>query len=36
MFSVNALRGNYLVQDGNPRGPVFYDLRVGFWYAFVR
>ena len=35
-FSVNALRGNYLVQDGNPRGPVFYDLRVGFWYAFSR
>jgi Flp pilus assembly protein TadD len=35
LFSVNALRGNYLVQEGNPRGPVFYDLRVGFWYAFT-
>lgn len=34
-FSVNALRGNYLVQEGNPRGPTFYDLRVGFWYAFT-
>jgi Tfp pilus assembly protein PilF len=34
-FSVNALRGKYLIQEGNPRGPVFYDLRVGFWYAFT-
>ena len=36
VFSVNALRGDYLVRQGNPRGPVFYDLRVGFWYAFTR
>ncbi|MBS1872301.1 MAG: tetratricopeptide repeat protein [Acidobacteria bacterium] len=36
VFSVSALRGNYLVNQGNPRGPVFYDLRVGFWYAFTR
>jgi Flp pilus assembly protein TadD len=36
VFSINALRGNYLVQEGNPRGPVFYDLRIGFWYAFTR
>lgn len=35
-FSVNALRGTYLVQDGNPRGPNYYDLRAGFWYAFTR
>ncbi len=35
LFTVNALRGNYLVQTGNPRGPVFYDLRIGFWYAFT-
>lgn len=36
VFHVNGLRGNYLVNEGNPRGPVFYDLRVGFWYAFTR
>ncbi len=36
VFSVSALRGNYLVNEGNPRGPVFYDLRAGFWYAFTR
>ncbi len=36
IFQVNALRGRYLVQEGNPRGPVFYDLRAGFWYAFTR
>jgi Tfp pilus assembly protein PilF len=35
LFSVSALRGNYFVQEGNPRGPVFHDLRVGFWYAFT-
>ncbi len=35
VFSVNAVRGNYLVREGNPRGPVFYDLRAGFWYAFT-
>ena len=34
LFSVNALRGAYLVNAGNPRGPVFSDLRVGVWYAF--
>ena len=28
--------GNYLVQEGNPRGPLFYDLRAGLWYAFSR
>jgi Flp pilus assembly protein TadD len=35
VFSVNAVRGNYLILQGNPRGPVFYDLRAGFWYAFT-
>ncbi len=35
-FTVSAMRGNYLVNEGNPRGPVFYDLRAGFWYAFTR
>jgi Tfp pilus assembly protein PilF len=36
MFSVSALTGVYLVQQGNPRGPTFLDLRVGIWYAFAR
>jgi hypothetical protein len=36
LLSVNALRGAYLVNAGNPRGPVFGDLRVGVWYAFSR
>jgi hypothetical protein len=36
IFSVNALRGAYLVNQGNPRRPNFNDLRVGFWYAFSR
>jgi hypothetical protein len=36
VFSVNALRGNFLVQQGNPGKPVFYDLRIGLWYALTR
>jgi Tfp pilus assembly protein PilF len=36
LFSINALRGKYLVNTGNPRGPVFNDLRIGVWYAFTR
>ncbi len=35
-FSVNALRGAYLVNQGNPRGPNFNDVRVGIWYAFTK
>lgn len=34
--TVNLLRGAYLVNQGNPRGPNFNDLRVGVWYAFTR
>jgi len=33
-FTVSALRGVYLVNAGNPRGPTFTDLRAGVWYAF--
>lgn len=36
LFSVDALRGGYLVNEGNPRGPRFTDLRAGVWYAFSR
>ena len=35
-FSVSALRGDYLINRGNPRGPNFNDLRVGIWYAFTK
>jgi tetratricopeptide (TPR) repeat protein len=35
-FTFDALRGVYLVNEGNPRRPNFYDLRAGFWYAFTR
>ena len=33
-FTVSALRGAYLVNAGNPRGPNFNDIRAGVWYAF--
>jgi tetratricopeptide (TPR) repeat protein len=36
VFSVNALRGVYTRNEGNPRRPDYDDLRVGFWYAFTR
>jgi hypothetical protein len=35
LFSVNALRGVYLVNAGNPQRPNFNDLRVGIWYALT-
>ena len=34
LISLDALRGAYLVNAGNPRGPVYSDFRVGVWYAF--
>jgi Flp pilus assembly protein TadD len=36
VFSVHLLRGVYALNAGNPRGPNFFDLRAGFWYAFTR
>jgi Flp pilus assembly protein TadD len=36
LLSVDALRGNYLINEGNPHPPVFNDLRAGIWYAFTR
>ena len=36
LFSVNFLRGAYLVNLDNPRRPNFFDLRAGLWYAFTR
>ena len=35
VFSVTALRGAYIVNQGNPRRPNFNDVRVGVWYAFT-
>jgi len=36
LFSLNLMRGVYTINTGNPRRPNFYDIRVGFWYAFTR
>jgi tetratricopeptide (TPR) repeat protein len=35
-FSIDAVRGAYLINQGNPRGPNFSDVRVGVWYAFTK
>jgi len=35
-FTVNLLRGAYLINQDNPQRPNFNDLRVGVWYAFTR
>ena len=35
-FTVNFLRGAYLVNESNPYRPNFNDLRMGVWYAFSR
>ena len=36
LFSVDALRGAYIVKAGNPHAPFYNDLRIGIWYAFTR
>ena len=36
LFSVNAVRGAYMINQGNPRGPNFNDVRIGVWYAFSK
>jgi tetratricopeptide (TPR) repeat protein len=35
-FTVNFLRGAYLVNQSNPYRPNFNDVRLGVWYAFTR
>lgn len=35
LFSVNFLRGAYLINQNNPQRPNFNDLRIGVWYAFT-
>jgi tetratricopeptide (TPR) repeat protein len=34
-ITLTAMQGVYMVNAGNPRGPVFTDFRVGIWYAFT-
>ena len=34
--TVNLVRGAYIRNAGNPRGPNYNDLRAGVWYAFTR
>jgi len=34
-IGVDAMRGAYLVHDGNPGRANFNDIRAGIWYAFV-
>jgi tetratricopeptide (TPR) repeat protein len=36
LLSVSFLRGAYTINEGNPRGPNYFDLRAGLWYAFTR
>lgn len=36
VWSLDLLRGNYLIHEGNPRKPVYYDIRAGVWYAITR
>jgi len=35
-ITIGAVRGVYLINSGNPRGPNFNDIRVGIWYAFTK
>lgn len=35
LWTVDLLRGNYLIHEGNPRKPVYYDVRAGVWYAIT-
>jgi hypothetical protein len=34
-LTVSALRGNYLIREGNPYRPLYNDIRAGVWYAFT-
>jgi tetratricopeptide (TPR) repeat protein len=35
-IDLSALRGVYLRNEGNPRGPNYNDVRLGIWYAFTK
>jgi tetratricopeptide (TPR) repeat protein len=34
--TISGLRGVYLINESNPYGPNYYDLRVGLWYSAAR
>jgi tetratricopeptide (TPR) repeat protein len=34
--NLSVVRGAYLVNEGNPHGPNYYDFRAGVWYAFTK
>ncbi|MCS7023602.1 MAG: tetratricopeptide repeat protein [Bryobacteraceae bacterium] len=36
VFSLDLLRGHYLLRQGNPFGTSYYDVRAAFWYAVTR
>ena len=36
LFSASLLRGDFLVNEGNPFARRYYDLRIGIWYALTR
>jgi Tfp pilus assembly protein PilF len=35
-ITLGGVRGSYLTNVSNPRGPNFYDFRVGIWYALTK
>lgn len=35
VFTVNLLHGVYLINEGNPRGPNYNEVRVSVWYAYT-
>ena len=35
-LTITAMRGVYLINQGNPRRPDFNDVRAGLWYAFTK
>lgn len=35
-ITLGAVRGAYLINEGNPRRPNYNDLRAGIWYAFTK
>jgi len=35
-ITLAGVRGVYLRNEGNPRGPNFFDFRAGIWYAITK
>ncbi len=36
VWSLDFLRGAYLIREGNPFRPIYHDIRAGLWYAITR